>query len=85
MAEGSREKRRAEDLTSFSQYGLDPADLRDAARWDALSREEDWENNPVYGLQDFELVEATKERYTHKVTRCLYADLWKERGRPDIG
>ena len=85
MAEASREERRAEDLVSFSQNGLDPTDLRDAARWDTLMREEDWENNPAYGLQDFELVEAATDHYVHKVTRCYYADLWKEHGRPDIG
>jgi hypothetical protein len=48
-------------------------------------RIEDWENNPVFGLQDFVLVEATMNRYVHKVTRCLYADLWKEQGMPEIG
>jgi hypothetical protein len=85
MAENTREKRREEDLASFAQYGLAPADLRDAAKWDEILREEDWENNPVYGLQDFELVEATQHRYSHKVTRCLYADLWKEHGKPEIG
>ncbi len=85
MAENSREIRRAEDLASFAQYNLDPADLRDAAQWDILLREEDWENNSVYGLQDFELVEATQFRYAHKVTYCFYAELWKKQGRPDIG
>lgn len=85
MAERSREARQAEDLASFAQHHLSPADLRDAARWDEILREEDWENNSAYGLQDFELVEASESRYVHKVTRCLYADLWKEHGRPDIG
>lgn len=85
MAENTREERREEDLASFAQYGLDPEDLRDAAKWDKFLHEEDWENNPVYGLQDFELVEATKHRYVHKVTRCLYADLWKEHGKSEIG
>jgi hypothetical protein len=85
MAEISRETRRGEELASFAQYNLDPTDLRDAAKWDGLLREEDWENNPVYGLQDFELVEATQFRYAHKVTYCLYAELWKKYGRPDIG
>jgi hypothetical protein len=47
MAENSRETRRAEDLASFAQYNLDPTDLRDAAQWDILLREEDWENNSV--------------------------------------
>jgi hypothetical protein len=85
LAENTREKRREEDLASFAHYGLDPADLRDAAKWDEILRGEDWENNPVYGLQDFELVEATEHRYVHKVTRCLYADLWKEHGKTEIG
>lgn len=85
MAENSRETRTNEDLESFAKYGLDPTDLRDVARWDELLRQEDWEDNPVYGLQDFELVEATEHRYVHKVTRCLYADLWKEYGHLDIG
>jgi hypothetical protein len=85
MAEHSREQRREEDLESFAQCCLEPTDLKDAAKWDELLRGEDWENNPVYGLQDFELVEATKYRYVHKVTRCLYADLWKEHGKADIG
>jgi hypothetical protein len=85
MAENSRETRRAEDLASFAHYNLDPTDLRDAAAWDDLVREKDWENNSVYGLQSFELVEATRFRYAHKVTYCLYAELWKKQGRPDIG
>jgi hypothetical protein len=85
MAESSREMRRIEDLASFSQHNLDPTDLRDAARWDDLLREEDWENNHAYGLQSFELVEATKTRYVQKVTNCLYADFWKDLVRTDIG
>lgn len=85
MAESSRESRRAEDLASFAKYNLDPNDMRDAAKWDELIHAEDWENNSVYGLQDFELVEATQFRYAHKVTRCYYAELWKKHGRPDIG
>lgn len=85
MAENSRDARRREDLASFAQYNLDPTDLRDAAKWDDLSRDEDWENNSVYGLQRFELVEATQFRYVHKVTYCLYAELWKKHNRPDIG
>lgn len=85
MAENSREARTNEDLESLAKYGLTPTDLRDAAKWDELLREEDWEDNSVYGLQDFELVEATEHSYAFKVTRCLYADLWKEHGHPDIG
>ena len=85
MAENSRAARRAEELASFAQYNLDPTDLRDAAKWDNLLREEDWENNSVYGLQEFELVEATRFRYAHKVTYCFYAELWKQHGSPEIG
>lgn len=85
MAERTRQERREEDLASFASHGLDPADLRDAAKWDDVLREEDWENNPVYGMQEFELVEAARNRYVHRVTRCYYADLWKAYGRPDIG
>jgi len=85
MVENSREKRREEDLASFAKYGFNPRDLRDAAKWDELLRGEDWENNSVYGIQDFELVEATKKRYIHKVTHCLYAELWKEHRKSDIG
>ncbi len=85
MAASSYEKRHQEDLALFARYGLDPGDLRDAAKLDDLLREEDWQENPVFGLQDFELVEATPCRYAHKVTRCYYAELWKSCGRPDIG
>jgi len=85
MAENSRETRRVEDLASFAYYNLNPTDLCDAARWDDLLREEDWENNPVYGLQEFELIEATQFRYEHKITSCYYAELWNKQGRPDIG
>lgn len=85
MAERTREARRVEDLASFAQYHFDPNDLSDAARWDAILREEDWEENPVYGLQAFELVEATRSRYVHKVTACYYAELWNDHGLPDIG
>lgn len=85
MAENSRETRRAEDLASFARYNLDPTDLRDVAKWNELVDEEDWENNSVYGLQSYELVEATRLRYVLKITSCLYAELWKAHGRPDIG
>lgn len=85
MAETTRDARREEDLASFTKNNLDPNDLIDAAIWDELIREEDWENNLVYGLQSFELVEATQFSYSHKVTTCYYAELWKKHGRPDIG
>jgi hypothetical protein len=85
MAASSQEERRQEDLALFARYGLDPGDLRDAAKLDELLREEDWENNTVYGLQDSELVEATPNRYVHKITRCYYAELWKSCGKAEIG
>ncbi|HSQ18134.1 MAG TPA: L-2-amino-thiazoline-4-carboxylic acid hydrolase [Anaerolineales bacterium] len=85
MAEDSRQTRQAEDLASFAEHHLDPHDLRDAARWDDLLRQQDWQNNSVYGLQAYELVEATPCRYVHKVTRCYYAECWHKHGRPDIG
>jgi hypothetical protein len=50
-----------------------------------ITRAEDWEDDPAYGLQDSELVEATERRYVHRITRCRYAELWQEQGRPDIG
>jgi hypothetical protein len=84
MAENTRDERRKEDLASFAEHKLDPTDLRHAARLDDLARE-DLENNNVYGLQSYELVEATQSRYTFKVTACLYAELWQKHGRPDIG
>lgn len=77
--------RAKEELESLAKYGLNSSDLRDASKWVELLRQEDWENNPVYGLQDFELVEATERRYVHKVTRCRYAELWKSHGNPEIG
>jgi hypothetical protein len=85
MAERTRAERREEDLASFAKYDLDPADLRDVARWDVLLREEDWENDSAYGLQEHELVEAAPRRYEFKVTRCMYAELWKEQGKPEFG
>lgn len=85
MAADTREARAQGELQSFAQHGLSPTDLRDVARWHELLREEDWENSPVYGLQDFELVEASERRYVHKVTRCLYAELWQAHRYPDIG
>lgn len=85
MAADSRDARRQQDMASLAGYGLNPADLRDIARWHELSREDEWEDNRAYGLQDFELVEATPRRFVQKVTRCLYAELWKAHGRPDIG
>ena len=85
MAEETRLAREKEELESFAQYGLDPTNLSDAAKWDELLRQADWQDNPVYGLQDFELVETAARRYVHKVTRCRYAELWKSHGHPEIG
>jgi hypothetical protein len=85
IAENTREERRREDLASFKKLNLDPNDLRDVAKWEEISRENEWRDDEAYGLQDREIIELTTNRYVHKVTRCLYADLWKEHGRPDIG
>lgn len=84
-AETSRQERALEDLESFARHGLNPQDLRDVAKWEEITREEDWENDPAFGLQDSELVEATERRYVHRITCCRYAELWQELGRPDIG
>lgn len=84
-AEDSRESRRGEELESFARYKLDPGDLRDVARWNDKTWEDEWEDNPAYGLQGFETVEASERRYEFKVTRCRYAELWKEQGHPEIG
>ncbi|HSD83479.1 MAG TPA: L-2-amino-thiazoline-4-carboxylic acid hydrolase, partial [Anaerolineae bacterium] len=81
----TREERAEEDRASFAGHGLNPADLRDVAQWEALTRTEEWEHDSAFGLQDTELVEATERRYVHRVTRCRYAELWREHGHPDIG
>lgn len=85
MAESSRETRRAEDLASFSQHQLDPENLADVAKWYALTNQEDWRNNPLFGLQEHEVVESSPHRYIHKVTRCYYADLWRAHDLAAIG
>lgn len=85
MAESSRDSRRAEDLASFQQYQLSPENLADVARWQELTNEEDWRNDPLFGLQERELAECSPNRYVHKVTRCYYADLWKVHGLAEIG
>jgi hypothetical protein len=84
-AEDSRNERRQEELESFAHYGLNPQDLRDVARWVNLTREDEWETDPAYGLQEFEVVEASERRFAMKVTRCRYAELWKEMGYPEMG
>lgn len=80
-----RDKSALKDLASFAQYGLNPQDLRDVAKWEEITRAEEWETDTAFGLQDSELVEATERRFVHRVTRCRYAELWREQGRPDIG
>ncbi len=85
MAETTRDEREKEDREAFARHGLSPEDLRDAAKLDKIALEEDWEQNPAFGLQDIETVEATERRHVSKVTRCVYAELWQEHGRPDIG
>jgi hypothetical protein len=84
-AEDTRETRQQEELESFARYQLNPENLSDVARWIDLTWKDEWEDNPAYGLQDFELVEASERRYAFKVTRCRYAELWKEQGYPEIG
>jgi hypothetical protein len=84
-AETTRESREKDDRGSFAEHGLNPEDLRDVAKWNEITRKEDWEDDPAFGLQDVETVEATERRYVTKVTRCRYAELWREHGRSDIG
>lgn len=85
MAEESREERRKEDLESFDRFNLNPESLKDFAKWEELINEEGWENNEAYGLQDIETVEATNNRFVNKITRCRYAEIWRELGFPEIG
>jgi hypothetical protein len=85
MAESSRETRRAEDLASFAQYQLDTENLADTAKWYALTNQEDWRNNPLFGLQEREVVEVSRGRYVQKITGCYYADLWKAQGLAEVG
>jgi len=85
MAEENREDRKKEDLDSFDKFKLNPQDLRDVAKWEELINEQDWESNEAFGLQDKETVVATKNHFEMKVTRCRYAEIWKECGFPEIG
>ena len=85
QAADTREARRKEELESFARYQLNPEDLRDVARWIDLTWEDEWEDNPAFGLQEFETVEVSERRYVFKVTRCRYAELWNEQGHPEIG
>lgn len=84
MIEKSREERRSEELESLTEKGFNPNDLRDIAQWYTLLNN-DWKTNPNFGLQDWEIVTATKSRCVVKVTQCQYAAHWKRCGRPDIG
>jgi hypothetical protein len=85
MAEKSREERRKEDLASFDKFNLTPEDLRDVAKWEELMHEEGWKDNEAYGLQDMEILQATNNRFIMKITRCCFAELWRELGLPEIG
>jgi hypothetical protein len=85
IAENTREERKKEDLNSFNRFNLNPQDLRDVAKWEELLYEEDWEIDEAFGLQDKEIVKATKNCFEIKITRCLYAEIWKELGFPEIG
>jgi hypothetical protein len=84
-AEETRESRREEELASFAHYQLNPENLRDVARWIDRTLEDEWEDNPAYGLQAFEPIESNERYHAFKVTRCRYAELWKEQGYPEIG
>jgi len=85
MADMSREAREKEEREAFVKHGLKPENLRDVAKLNEITQEEDWEHDPAFGLQDIETVEATEHRYVLKVIRCRYAELWREHGHPDIG
>jgi hypothetical protein len=85
MAEESREERRQEDLKSFEKYQLNPENLKDIATWETLTREEYWEINESYGLQEIEFLESKTNRFVMKVTKCKYAEFWKEHKLPEFG
>jgi hypothetical protein len=85
MAESSRETRRREDLESFKKHDLDPENLIDMAEWYRILDEENCETEPLYGLQERQVVETTSTRYVEKVTRCFLAELWKEHNLTEIG
>ena len=55
------------------------------AIWYKLLDEENRETEPLYGLQDREIIESTPTRYVEKVTRCYLAELWKKHGMPEVG
>ncbi|MFX1480239.1 MAG: L-2-amino-thiazoline-4-carboxylic acid hydrolase, partial [Promethearchaeota archaeon] len=85
MAENTRQERRKEELELFEKFSLSPQDLRDVAKWEELVNEQDWKINEAFGLQDKEIINATKNRFEMKITRCRYAELWKEFGFPEMG
>ncbi|MFW9873166.1 MAG: L-2-amino-thiazoline-4-carboxylic acid hydrolase [Candidatus Thorarchaeota archaeon] len=85
MAEKTRQERRKEELELFEKFSLSPQDLRDVAKWEELVNEQNWKINEAFGLQDKEIINATKNRLEMKVTRCRYAEIWKEFGFPEIG
>ena len=84
IIENSRGTRREEELRELEELGFHPDDLRDIVRW-YTRHNEDMYNNPNFGLQDWEITEAEKSRCEIRVTRCRYAELWKQQKRPDIG
>lgn len=85
MAESMREEREQDDLSSFKKFNLDSENLLEVAKWYQITSELEWENNPLFGLQDRVIVEASNNYYCHKITHCYYADLWKQHGLPEIG
>jgi len=85
VADESRDTRSIEELESFRSYNLNPQDLRDVARWIELTRKDEWEVDPSYGLQDFKIFEVNERRFSFMVTRCRFAELWKEYGHAGIG
>lgn len=85
LAEKTRPERQVEDLKSLKRHHLNPSALSDIALWYALEREGDWQNDPIYGVQENEIIESGRKRLVNRVTRCYYAELWREHGLPEIG
>lgn len=83
--ETSRPEREKLERGSFERHGLNPADMRDVAKWYQVSAEEGWENDPNFGLWEMEIAEATERRCALKITRCLHAQFWRELGHAEIG
>ena len=42
-------------------------------------------NDPNFGLWEMEVAEATERRCALRITRCLYAQFWRELGHAEIG